>query len=392
MTRDSDNRLGSDPFEGRSSSYFERKEEKKVVDLKEARPPSEEPAVQPEAEPAEAEEFKHAKKVLNQLGEELDQFHENPKDYDRKRLESVVKDFIYELKKILADTGYFARIQDAMRPEEEGFLSRLNFLRKLVQSDEVDEYGLDRQFELAIKPFFDFIYYKYFRVDVRGIENLPYEGRCLLVSNHSGVIPWDAAMIKVAIFNEHPAKRELRFLVDDFVFHFPFLGTTINRMGGVRACQENAKRLLKQEELVAVFPEGIKGISKLFKDRYQLERFGRGGAIRLAMQSKAPICPVGVVGAEEIYPLVYKSHILARPLGLPFIPFTPLFPFLGPFGAVPLPTKWSIDFGKVIDYSQSTSSDLHDDILINRETERLRGQIQEMIKEALAERQSVFGV
>jgi len=366
---------------------IEREASNKTENLDAPQAPTQPPA----AEPAKIQDdFAATKRTLDQLGKELDEFHANPKSYDRKRLEEVVKEFIYELKSLLADSGYFARIQDAMQADHTNLLDFMRGLRKLIQSDEVDEYGLDRQFELSIKPFFDFLYYKYFRVETIGIENIPFEGSCLIVSNHSGVIPMDAAMLKVSIFNEHPAKRELRFLVDDFVFHFPFLGTVMNRIGGVRACPENAERLLKQGELVSVFPEGIKGISKLFRDRYRLERFGRGGTIRLAMKTKSLIAPVAVIGAEEIYPLMYKSHVLARPLGLPFIPFTPLFPMLGPLGVIPLPTKWKIVYGTPISYKDSTSKDLNDDILVNRETEKLRQTIQEMVKKGIEERRSVF--
>lgn len=337
-----------------------------------------------------AAESKEIKETLRQLEVELDAFHEDPRAYDRKRLEEVVKTFIYELKALLADTGYFARIQDSMKADSRSLKDILFGMKRIIQSDEVDEFGLDRQFELAIKPFFDFIFYKYFRVEVEGLENIPYEGKTLLVSNHSGVVPWDAAMLKIALFNEHPARRELRFLVDDFVFHFPFLGTVMNRIGGIRACPENAERLLEAGEIVSVFPEGIKGISKLFRDRYSLERFGRGGIVRLAIKTKAPISPVAVIGAEEIYPLLFKSHILARPLGLPFIPITPLFPFLGPLGAIPFPTKWKIYFGKQIPFDHYSEKDLSDDILVNKKTEDIRKTIQEMIKHGIEERRSVF--
>lgn len=277
--------------------------------------------------------------------------------------------------------------------EELKKMLKKDFFKKalsLIQSGEVDDFGLDRKFEMSIKPFFDFLYTHYFRVEVSGIENIPNEGRALIVANHSGVLPYDAAMIKVAIFNEHPARRELRFLVDDFVFHFPFLGVLMNRIGGVRACPENAERLLKNEELIAVFPEGIKGISKKFSERYKLQRFGRGGAVRLAFRTKSPIIPVAVIGAEEIHPLLYKSTTLARPLGIPFIPITPTFPLLGPLGAIPLPTKWKIEIGKPISYPEVSSKEINDGILINRETEKLREVIQNMISSNLKNRESVF--
>ena len=384
--------LGDDPFE-KKSNFIVHPSAKDRMDQESTK---EEAAAQEDPKPTEEtrsdlhDDFDHIQKVLDQLGEELDEFHRDPKAYDRKRLEGVVKEFIYQLKTLLADTGYFARIKDSLQADDEGLTGFATRLLTFFKSDEVDEYGLDREFEMAIKPFFDFLYYKYFRVEVDGIDNIPYSGKALIVSNHGGVVPMDGAMLKVALFNEHPARRDLRFLVDDFVFHFPFLGTTMNRIGGVRACPENAERLLNSGEIIAVFPEGIKGISKLFKDRYHLERFGRGGSVKLAMKTKSPIVPVAVIGAEEIFPLIYKSHILARPLGLPFIPVTPFFPLLGPLGAIPLPTKWHIRFGEPIPYEDYTSRDLNDGIIISRETAKLRDRIQEMVKEGLKERRSIF--
>jgi len=323
------------------------------------------------------------KRLLDQLAAELDSFYSDPSAYDRKKLESLTKEFLNEMKKVVHKLG-------SLDDHPKSIWKFIQKARSLLQSNEVDEYGCDRSFEMAIKPFFDFLFQKYWRVSVQGVENVPANGRTLLVSNHSGVLPYDAAMIKVAIYNEHPRRREVRFLVDDFVFHFPFLGIFMNRIGGVRACPENAERLLNQDELVSVFPEGIKGISKPFSERYRLQRFGRGGVVRLALKTKSPITPVAVVGAEEIHPLIYKSSILARPLGLPFIPVTPFFPWLGPLGMIPLPTKWTVVFGKPIPFDQYSSKDINDGILINRETERLREMIQEMVFGILKNRRSVF--
>ncbi len=329
------------------------------------------------------------KDILRKMETKLDEFYEDPKKYDRRQLEKLILEFIQDLKILLKDTGYFPKIQAALKKDRFKLANILKKWKVFFQPGEVDAFGLDRELEIAIKPFFDFLYFKYFRVSVKGISNVPSDGRCILVANHSGVIPWDGAMLKVALFNDHPAKRDLRFLVDDFVFHFPFMGTLMNRIGGVRASQANALKLLQENEIVSVFPEGIKGISKLYKNRYQLERFGRGGAVRLALKSQAPIVPVSIVGAEEIYPLLYKSHVLARPLGLPFIPFTPLFPWLGALGTVPLPTKWTIEFGEPIVYD-SSHPDLHDDIRVNQETEKLREKIQAMLDQQLKDRKGVF--
>ena len=329
-------------------------------------------------------------KTLVQLAEELDLYYSSPQTYDVRRIEQIAAELFSELKKILVEGGHFHKLKESMKSPLPSVFHLLKRTLHLLKSDEVDDFGLDRKFELTIKPIFDFLYYDYFRVKTKGIENVPSEGRCLLVSNHSGVLPYDAAMIKLSIFNQHPSQREVRFLVDDFVFHFPFLGVLMNRIGGVRACPENATRLLESDELVSVFPEGLKGIGKRFSDRYRLQRFGRGGVIKLALKTKSPIVPVAVVGAEEIHPLLYKSTTLAKPLGLPFIPITPTFPLLGPLGAIPLPTAWTIRFGKPISFEGATTKELNDGILINRETEKLRVTIQEMIRQSLGERKSIF--
>jgi len=167
------------------------------------------------------------------------------------------------------------------------------------RSEEVDEYGLDPVYEKKLRPLFDNLFKLYFRTEVRGIENVPAEGRVLLVANHSGVLPYDGIMVRTAMRLEQAQQREVRWLAEDFVYHLPFVGALMNRIGAVRACQENAERLLKQERCVLVFPEGIKGIGKLYRDRYRLQRFGRGGFIKLAIRAKAPIVPVSIIGAEE---------------------------------------------------------------------------------------------
>jgi 1-acyl-sn-glycerol-3-phosphate acyltransferase len=198
-------------------------------------------------------------------------------------------------------------------------------------------------------------------------------------------------MIMHAVKQEHRARREVRPLVEDFVFHFPYLGTLMNRIGGVRACPENAERLLTQDQLVAVFPEGIKGIGKLYKERYQLQRFGRGGFVKLALKCDAPIIPTAVVGAEEIHPMVSKVTWLAKSFGIPYVPVTPTFPFLGPIGLVPLPTKWFIAFGEPLYFNAEYGADgANDRILVNKLAEQVRMRIQEMIDGLLKTRKSIL--
>ena len=270
------------------------------------------------------------------------------------------------------------------------FLSSLWFGTREENSD-VDEFGLDPAFQKKVKPFFDFLYYNYWRVTVRGLTHIPAEGRGLIVANHSGTLPYDGAMIGLSIMNEHPSRKDVRFLIEDFVYHFPFLGTMMYRIGGVRACPENAERLLSKDHLVSVFPEGVKGIGKHYKNRYNLQRFGRGGFIKLALRTNAPIIPTAVIGAEEIHPLLYKSTILARPLGIPYLPVTPTLPLLGPWGLVPLPSKWTITFGEPIRFSlRYGPKDAEDQLLVNRLSEEVRGKIQEMVIEALKTRRSIW--
>ena len=259
------------------------------------------------------------------------------------------------------------------------------------RSDTVDEFGRDPQVATRFEPILEFMYRQYFRVDMRGLGHIPDDGRALIVANHSGTLPYDGAMIMYGVRNEHAARREVRPLVEDFVFHFPYLGTLMNRIGGVRAAPENAERLLNQDQLVAVFPEGIKGIGKLFRQRYQLQRFGRGGFIKLALKCDAPIIPTAVVGAEEIHPMLTKVTWLARSVGIPYIPITPTFPLLGPIGAVPMPTKWFIAFGEPLYYNAEYGVDgANDRILVNKLAEQVRAKIQQMIDNLLRERKSIF--
>lgn len=269
----------------------------------------------------------------------------------------------------------------------------VNFYRTISMwaiSDEVDEFGRDRVFELKVKPFFDFLYEKWWRVETFGIKNIPSTGPVLLVSNHSGTLPFDGAMTKLAVWREHPAQRDIRPLVENFVYYFPIISTFMPRIGGVRACQENAERLLRKGEAVIVYPEGVKGVGKYFRERYKLQRFGRGGFIRLAMRTGAPIVPVAVVGAEEIYPLIAKSVKLGKLLGFPYLPITPFFPWFGLLGVIPLPSKWYIHFGEPIDLTQYGPNAEENDLLVNKLSEMVRGRIQNMLIELLKQRKSVW--
>jgi 1-acyl-sn-glycerol-3-phosphate acyltransferase len=258
------------------------------------------------------------------------------------------------------------------------------------RSEEVDEFGYDPAYEQRVLPVFDFLYDTYFRVEMHGVERIPAEGRCLLVANHSGTLPVDGMMLRLGVRREHPDHREVRWLAEDAIFHFPFLGSFTNRMGAVRACQENAERLLDHGALVAVFPEGMKGIGKLFRDRYKLQRFGRGGFVRLCMRTRTPVVPVAIIGSEETNPMLARVEHLARAIGLPYLPVTPTFPLLGPLGLLPAPTKWKMYFGEPIDFTGYGAESADDEILVGRVAEGVRAEIQSMLDRAIAGRRSVW--
>jgi len=267
------------------------------------------------------------------------------------------------------------------------YLRKWGRLAMRGRSEEVDDFGFDPIYDAKLKPVLDFLYDKYFRVETTGIASVPKTGRCLLVANHSGTLPLDGVMIKAAVKREG---RDVRWLTEDFIYHMPYLGSAMNRLGAVRACQENAERLLANEQLVAVFPEGVKGIGKLFAQRYRLQRFGRGGFIKLCLRTGTPIVPVAVTGAEETNPLLFKIEHLSKALGVPYVPVTPTFPLLGPLGLLPAPTKWTIQFGEPLDLSSHGPSAADDEILVGKLAERVRATIQGMLDRNVGSRKSVF--
>ncbi|MFG2463853.1 lysophospholipid acyltransferase family protein, partial [Streptomyces canus] len=231
---------------------------------------------------------------------------------------------------------------------DEGGLERriaggLSFLRRRLTGDyDVDDFGYDEELtDQVLMSLLRPVYEKYFRVEVKGVENIPAEGGALIVANHSGTLPLDGLMMQVAVHDQHPANRHLRLLAADLVFMLPVVNELARKAGHTLACAEDAERLLGRGELVGVMPEGFKGIGKPFSERYKLQRFGRGGFVSTALRQRTPIIPCSIVGAEEIYPMIGNAKTLARLLGFPYFPLTPTFPWLGPLGAVPLPTKWT---------------------------------------------------
>lgn len=267
---------------------------------------------------------------------------------------------------------------------------RMNAFGIAERSGEVDEFGADEAVIRRTRPLLDFLQERWWRVEVDGLEQLPEEGPCLLVSNRSGMLPYDGLMISHVVHRAHRRHPLPRFLVADWLITLPFMQPTLARIGGVRASRENAERLLRSGHWVVAFPEGGKGATKLFRDRYRLQRFGRGGVIRLARDTGAPVIPVAVVGAEEVHPVLFKAEVMARSVGLPFLPVTPTFPLLGPAGLLPLPSKWRIRFGAPLSLSGLGADAVEDELLISRLTEELRSEIQTMVDDAVRTRASVW--
>ncbi len=280
-----------------------------------------------------------------------------------------------------ADGGWEARVASLLA------LTR----RRLTGDYEVDEFGFDAELNdevlmAALRPMYD----SWFRVDACGLEHVPNDGAALVVANHSGTVAFDALMTQVALLDHHPAHRHLRLLGADIVFATPVLSELARKSGATLACNEDAERLLRRGEVVGVWPEGFKGIGKPFSERYKLQRFGRGGFVSAAIRTGVPIVPCAIVGAEEIYPMLANAKTIARLLGLPYFPITPTFPWLGPLGLVPLPSKWRIEFGDPIPTDRLDPADADDPMLVLEFTDRVREMIQQTLYRLLRERESVF--
>jgi len=266
------------------------------------------------------------------------------------------------------------------------------FLRRRVTGDyEVDTYGLDPDLlEHVFLPLLRPLHRHYWRIDSVGSERIPDEG-CLLVANHAGTVPIDGVMTKLDVYEQ--TGRHARELGADLVFRLPFTGHVARKTGATLAHNEDAERLLRAGELVAVWPEGFKGIGKPFKDRYKLQRFGRGGFVSVALRTGSPIVPTAIVGSEEIYPLLYNVKTIARLFGFPYFPIVAQMlavPFLGPVGLLPLPSKWVIEYGQPIDTREYGPDAADDPMAVFELTDRVRDTIQQMLYRNLMGRRSVF--
>jgi 1-acyl-sn-glycerol-3-phosphate acyltransferase len=270
---------------------------------------------------------------------------------------------------------------------------RRRHLPALEPERQVTDWGRSERVEGAMdRLLYDFLYHYWFRVEVEGIEHVPTTGGALLVSNHAGAVPPDAPMIAKAIKEEHPRPRPLHLTVEHFFKGYPGLSMLVAKIGGVPAHPANVHRLLHDEEqLVLVFPEGRKGSEKLYKDRYRLRRFGRGGFVEAAMRARAPIVPVAVVGAEEAQPIFAHVRLLQKLTGLIYFPITPTFPALGLAGITGyLPAKFRIRFLEPIPTDQWGEAPWEDRGLVQEVAEEVRARIQEDLIDQLAHRRSAW--
>jgi 1-acyl-sn-glycerol-3-phosphate acyltransferase len=293
----------------------------------------------------------------------------------------------------------FCRIHQPPAPREhvgpfdaETVRQAIHFLaRRLTGDYEVDVFGFDPELtERVFLPLVRAMYRGYWRADWLGLENVPSEGPALLVGNHAGTVPVDAVVMKFGVLGEHPARRHVRLLAADLAFRMPVVAPMARKLGNTLACEEDARRLLRSGELVGVFPEGYKGVGKGWKNRYRLQRFGRGGFVEIALREQVPIVPVAIVGSEEIYPMIGDARLLARIAGFPYFPITPFFPWLGPLGAIPLPSKWIVEFGEPIETEPFGPDAWQDAMLAFELTDRIRDTIQEMLYRNLLKRRNAF--
>jgi 1-acyl-sn-glycerol-3-phosphate acyltransferase len=275
---------------------------------------------------------------------------------------------------------------------EEALADTLAFLRRRFSGDyAVDDFGFDADLtDNLLLPVLRPLYQKWFRVETIGMRNVPDIGGALVVANHSGTLPLDALMTAVALHDDHPSRRHLRMLGADLMFRLPVAGSLARKQGSTLACSPDAERLMSAGELVGVWPEGFKGIGKPFKDRYKLQRFGRGGFVSAALRTGVPIVPCSIVGAEEIYPKIGDLKPLARLFGAPYFPVTPLFPMFGPLGLVPLPSKWYIEFGEPIQTETIGAAEADDPMTVFNLTDQVRETIQHTLYRLLSQRRNAF--
>jgi 1-acyl-sn-glycerol-3-phosphate acyltransferase len=248
-----------------------------------------------------------------------------------------------------------------------------------------DQFGLEPAAARSQLLLSVLLYRYYFRVETRDIEKVP-SGRVLLIANHAGQLPFDGMMLGVAMLLEAEPPRIVRGMGEYWIPQLPFVSVAAIRSGSMVGTPENCVQMLDADECVMVFPEGVRGMNKLFRDRYRLQRFGQG-FVRLALETETPIVPVGIVGSEEQQPGLANLPRLARLLGMPAFPLTLGFPWLGPLGILPLPVKYRIYFGDPLRFDGSPNED---DAAVEAKVEQVRDAIHGLLQRGREERRGIF--
>ena len=278
-------------------------------------------------------------------------------------------------------------IPAALRPVFDEIDARIAKLPTRLNEYGYDPFGMDPEFGRPVLAALTFAYRHWFRVDARGVGNVP-EGRVLLIGNHAGnTFAWDGAMLAKALFLEGDPPRIVRGMAEYFLPKIPFFNVYMQRFGSIVGTPENCVQLLEQGEAIMVFPEGQRGFVKTYRQRYQLQTFGLG-FMRLALETDTPIVPVGIVGGEEQSPGLANLRSLGRLVGSPAFPITVTFPWLGPAGFIPLPVKYCIEFGEPLSFEGDPSED---DATIGAKVEVVKDAIRKLIEAGLSRRRGWFG-
>src|SRR6266568_4301528 len=270
-----------------------------------------------------------------------------------------------------------------------GGLAALRSLFAGAAPGALDAYGMDRDLLARAAPVLDLLYTSWWRVETRQLENVPAAGPIIIVANHGGALFWDALVLRLALLREHPARRELRPLLDDRALGTPVFGRAAARLGAVAATPEHALELLGGGAVLAVFPEGSRNAGRPWPERYRVDRFGRGGFARIALRTGAAVVPCAIVGSEEASAPFARPGWLAERIGVPFLGTTPSLP-LAPLGILPLPSRWSLRFGQPIDAASPGRAAAEDAAQVLALTERTRSALQQMLDEDVAARRAVY--
>ena len=259
-------------------------------------------------------------------------------------------------------------------------VERIDALQAALGDRPTDDFGFAPEQLKYVLPVVALVYRHYFRVEAIGVGHIP-PGRVLLVANHSGQIPLDAMMIATSLMLDAHPPRAVRSMIERWVPSLPFVSTFFSRMGQVLGTPENCRALLAAGHAVLVFPEGVRGINKTWRHRYELQPFGHG-FMRLALETQTPIVPVALVGAEEQYPTPFNLERLGRAVGLPALPVP-----MSPLGPLPLPVKYRIFFGHPLSVIGDPNDDEAD---IASRVGVVRGAIEGLLQRGLAERKGWF--